>query len=63
MPRTKFALPILLLTLMGLISAAQAARPPGSTAPDFTLLTTKDSTLSLTQFRGQVVILAFWKSN
>ena len=63
MKRQKITFAVLLLVLLGMVSAAQAALPPGTSAPDFTLSTTKDSTLSLTQFRGQVVILAFWKSN
>jgi hypothetical protein len=63
MKRQQIALALLLLVLLGAASAVQAALPPGTTAPDFTLPTTSDSTLSLTQFRGQVVILAFWKSN
>jgi len=63
MKRKQIALAVLLLVLLGTAPAAQAALPPGTTAPDFTLPTTKDSTLTLTQFRGQVVILAFWKSN
>jgi len=63
MKRKQIALAALLLILLGAASAAQAALPIGTTAPDFTLPTTQDSTLSLTQFRGQVVILAFWKSN
>ncbi len=63
MKRKQIAWAVLLLILLGAVSAVQAALPPGTTAPDFTLPTTKDSTLTLTQFRGQVVILAFWKSN
>ncbi len=63
MKRKQIALAVLLLTLLGAAPAVQAALPIGTSAPDFTLPTTKDSTLSLTQFRGQVVIMAFWKSN
>jgi len=63
MKRQQIALALLLLALTGTASAVQAALPPGTAAPDFTLPTTKDSTLTLTQFRGQVIILAFWKSN
>src|SRR5260221_255362 len=33
--------------------------PPGTPAPDFTLHSTPDQTLSLRDFRGQPVILAF----
>jgi peroxiredoxin len=34
--------------------------PPGTTAPDFELLSTPDQKVSLAQFRGQPVILAFY---
>jgi hypothetical protein len=51
------------MALLGFAAASFAALPPGTAAPDFALPTTQDSSLSLTQFRGQVVILAFWKSN
>ena len=34
--------------------------PPGSEAPDFTLPSTPDQSVSLTDFRGQPVILAFY---
>ena len=34
--------------------------PPGSEAPDFELLSTPDQKVSLTDFRGQPVILAFY---
>jgi hypothetical protein len=63
MKRKQIALPFLLAALLFAALAAHAALPAGTAAPDFTLPTTKDSSLSLTQFRGQVVILAFWKSN
>ena len=35
----------------------------GTTAPDFTLHTTPDQTVSLADFRGQPVILAFYPSD
>ena len=63
MKQKQIALAVLLLVLLGTASAVQAALPIGTTAPDFSLPSIKDSTLTLTQFRGQVVILAFWKSN
>jgi peroxiredoxin len=34
--------------------------PPGSAAPDFELRSTPDQTVSLTDFRGRPVILAFY---
>jgi len=34
--------------------------PPGTEAPDFELLATPDQTLSLAEFRGRRVILAFY---
>src|SRR5256886_6921142 len=34
--------------------------PPGTAAPDFELRATPDQTVSLTDFRGQPVILAFY---
>jgi peroxiredoxin len=34
--------------------------PPGTEAPDFELRTTPDQTVSLTDFRGRPVILAFY---
>ena len=52
-----------LFALLSLAVIAQAGLPVGATAPDFALPTTKGDTLTLSQFRGQVVILAFWKSN
>jgi peroxiredoxin len=35
----------------------------GDTAPDFTLMTTSGDEVTLSEFKGQVVILHFWKSN
>jgi peroxiredoxin len=37
--------------------------PPGSPAPDFTLKTTPDRKLSLSEFRGKPVILAFYPAD
>jgi peroxiredoxin len=37
-----------------------APLPPGSSAPDFALSSTPDQTVSLAEFRGQPVILAFY---
>jgi peroxiredoxin len=36
---------------------------PGSRAPDFTLKSTPDQTVSLRQFRGRPVVLAFYPSD
>jgi peroxiredoxin len=60
--KTHFVLLILLLT-SGLVTLATAGLPAGTTAPDFTLPTTTAEKISLSQFKGQVVILAFWKSD
>lgn len=53
----------LLLLIAGLSATACAALPAGTVAPDFTLPTTTGDKMSLSQFKGQVVILAFWKSD
>ena len=37
--------------------------PPGTPAPDFTLRTTPDQKVSLSDFRGQPVILAFYPAD
>ena len=37
--------------------------PAGTSAPDFTLNTTPDQTVSLSDFRGQPVILAFYPAD
>ena len=39
------------------------ALPPGLNAPDFTLHSTPDQTVSLHEFRGQRVILAFYPAD
>jgi cytochrome oxidase Cu insertion factor (SCO1/SenC/PrrC family) len=57
-----FALALLLL-VTGLTLMASAALSPGTIAPDFNLPTTAGAKLTLSQFKGQVVILAFWKSD
>ena len=43
--------------------AERAALAPGTPAPDFTLHTTPDQTVSLHDFRGQPVILAFYPAD
>jgi peroxiredoxin len=40
-----------------------SALPPGTEGPDFTLYSTPDQTLSLSDFRGQPVILAFYPAD
>ena len=40
-----------------------AALPPGTLAPDFTLHSTPDQTVSLQEFRGRPVILAFYPAD
>ena len=40
-----------------------APLPPGTPAPDFTLHSTPDQTVSLREFRGQPVILAFYPAD
>lgn len=37
-----------------------AAPPPGSAAPDFALKSTAGENLRLSEYRGDVVLLAFW---
>jgi peroxiredoxin len=45
------------------VSEALTALPAGRPAPDFTLHTTPDQTVSLSEFRGQPVILAFYPAD
>ncbi len=42
---------------------ARGALKEGVEAPDFTLKTTTDEEITLSDFRGRIVILHFWKSN
>lgn len=52
-----------LLMLTGLLLAAVPASPgarPGEAAPDFSLPSLADGNLRLSEYRGQVVLLAFW---
>jgi len=44
-------------------NTAEVALKPGSIAPDFTLKTTPDQTVSLKDFRGSPVILAFYPAD
>ena len=41
----------------------KSALPPGSPAPDFTLAATPDQKISLSDFRGRPVILAFYPAD
>src|SRR6476646_5370845 len=44
-------------------SSSEEALKPGTIAPDFTLKTTPDQTVSLKDFRGSPVILAFYPAD
>lgn len=44
-------------------ATATAPLPPGTRAPDFTLHSTPDQTVSLADFRGRPVILAFYPAD
>src|SRR3954470_18394887 len=44
-------------------NTAEVALKPGAIAPDFTLKTTPDQTVSLKDFRGSPVILAFYPAD
>src|SRR4051812_13743473 len=43
--------------------APAGALPPGTPAPDFSLHTTPDQTVSLSDFRGRPVVLAFYPAD
>ena len=43
--------------------AAGRLLPPGTAAPDFSLKSTPDQVVSLSEFRGQPVILAFYPAD
>lgn len=57
----RFILPLALAALILLSACNRGSRPPrvGSPAKEFTLQDS-DRTVSLNQFRGQVVVLNFW---
>ncbi|MDB6123355.1 MAG: AhpC/TSA family protein [Pedosphaera sp.] len=44
-------------------SGRSAALSPGTTAPDFTLQSTPDQTVSLSDFRGQPIVLVFYPAD
>jgi peroxiredoxin len=44
-------------------SKKRTALPPGTDAPDFTLRSTPDQWLTLSEFRGQSVVLAFYPAD
>jgi peroxiredoxin len=52
-----------MLLLGAAASGAQPYRLLGSAAPDFTLKATSGTNFRLAEYRGQVVVLAFWGSN
>ena len=45
------------------VSEPRSALAPGTEAPDFTLHSTPDQKVSLSEFRGQPVILAFYPAD
>ena len=51
------------LLLAAAASGAQPYRLLGQGAPDFTLKATSGTNFRLAEYRGQVVLLAFWGSN
>jgi len=57
----RFVFPIALILLVVLAGCYSGGRPPriGSNAPDFTVQDA-DRTITLSQYRGQVVVLNFW---
>ena len=57
-------LPILICVCLILaVPSTYAAIKAGEAAPDFTLQTTAEETVSLSDYKGKIVILHFWKSN
>ena len=43
--------------------AKAAVLPAGTPAPEFSLHTTSDQTIKLSEFRGQAVVLAFYPAD
>ena len=62
MKHTKLSLLLIFLIAIS-VNVSSAGLGAGETAPDFTLLTTDGENLTLSDYKGQVVILHFWKSN
>jgi peroxiredoxin len=56
----KFAVPFLLLTAIGLACAQQTCPQVNAPAPDFTLNDIKGNKVSLSDFKGENIILNFW---
>lgn len=54
---------LLIYALVITINVSSAALNKGEAAPDFTLATNAGEEITLSDYRGQVVILHFWKSN
>ncbi len=54
---------VFLLTTFVSFAALASDLKPGEKAPDFTLKTLDGKTVKLSDFKGKVVILHFWKSN
>jgi cytochrome oxidase Cu insertion factor (SCO1/SenC/PrrC family) len=55
-------LSVTLALLAALQGAALADAPPGSAAPDFALPAASGGNVRLSEYRGDVVLLAFWSS-
>ena len=58
---TLFVLGLIALLGWGIVKGNSSQRQSGP-APDFTLQTFDSQTISLSQFRGQVVVINFWAS-
>jgi hypothetical protein len=54
---------IVLVAIIVSASPCWAGLKAGTTAPDFTLKSTDAKDYNLSDYKGQVVILAFWKSD
>jgi cytochrome oxidase Cu insertion factor (SCO1/SenC/PrrC family) len=54
---------LVLCAVLFTAKVSYGALKAGVPAPDFTLQTTTGEEVSLSDFRGRIVILHFWKSN
>lgn len=54
---------LLAVFMVTMASTSYAALKAGTPAPSFTQVTTSEDSISLYDYRGQIVILHFWKSN